>query len=261
MESVDPATGAPLPADAIQRVLFVAGAVHVYQIPPLASTKGYMAASWTEDQKRHIFTARLRIIETAIASAGDETEKVKTDIVLEDPKEGSLFAAAPYTAAAVVEPALDSSRFFALRVQDPIGRKAVLGIGFEERPEAFDFSVALQEARKTLGFELEGGPKSSAAASSAKAGLAAPAQPLKDYSLKEGETITVNLSGTKFGRRSQAKEETSASSGGGGLSGFSLAPPPPPPRDSQRSPRRSGDFSRPTAEQLGFDDGQNGEFA
>lgn len=65
---------------------------------------------------------------------------------------GQLFAATPYESADVVEPALESSRFFALRVRDPSGRGA-MGIGFEERPDAFDFSIALQEVRKTLGLE------------------------------------------------------------------------------------------------------------
>jgi hypothetical protein len=103
MESTDPATGLPLPADAIQRILFIAPSVHVYNIPPLTSTKGYIAASWTADNnKRQIFTARLRIIETAIPTTNNE-ETLKTDILLEDPSNGQLFAAAPYTAPGVVE--------------------------------------------------------------------------------------------------------------------------------------------------------------
>ena len=156
METLDPSTGRPLPPDAIQRILFIAPSVHIYNIPPLTSTKGYVASSWTADNnKRQIFTARLRILETAIPAFNNE-ETVKTDVLLEDPSNGQLFAAAPYTVPAVVEQVLDSSRFFALRVQGEGGRKAVLGIGFEERSEAFDFSVALQEVRKTLGIEDDG---------------------------------------------------------------------------------------------------------
>ena len=40
MEDIDPVTGKALPADAIRRVLFIANSVHVYNIPPLTSTKG-----------------------------------------------------------------------------------------------------------------------------------------------------------------------------------------------------------------------------
>lgn len=284
METIDPATGRQLPPDAIQRVLFIAPAVHVYNIPPLASTKGYTAAAWTEDPKRHIFTARLRAIETAIPQPGGGAEdQVKTDVVLEDPATGQLFAAAPYTSAAVVEPALDSSRFFALRVQDDSGRKAVLGIGFEERSESFDFGVALQEARRALGLEQNpnngpgggGGPPASAAESSKP-------EVKRDWSLKEGQTITVNLSGTKFGGRARTQQQdepsaplssfalapppSAASSaagdggGGGGGGGFSLPPPPSAPGTRSHT-RTSSNASKKAAADLGFDDGQFGEFA
>ncbi|KAK3687493.1 hypothetical protein B0T22DRAFT_534885 [Podospora appendiculata] len=288
--TIDPATGHPLPADAIQRILHIAKAVHVYNIPPQTSAKGHMAATWTEDPKRHIFTCRARIIETATStpssSTGDsdgaeaetESESVKVDIVLEDASAGQLFAAAPYTTPAVVEPAADSSRFFALRVQDDAGRKATLGIGFEERSDAFDFSIALQEAQKALGL-IDGG---GAPAGSKGVPHSKPKEEVKrDYSLKDGETITVNLSGTKFGRRGArpAQQPQQQQSGGemASLSSFALPPPPPPSSSSSSSFSSSSATNaflppppsakevksrrRISAQALGFDDGQFGEFA
>ncbi len=275
--TIDPATGKPLPADAIQRILHIASPIHVYNIPPL-TTRGHLAAGWTEDPKRHIFTCRLSIIETAVSSTdGNGPEKVKVDVVLEDPSTGGLFAAAPYTTNAVVEPAVDSSRFFALRVQDPSGRKATLGIGFEERSEAFDFSIALQEAQKALGL-LGGGSGAagpSGPGSSKAGGQQTKPEEKKDYSLKDGETITVNLSGTKFGRnRVRPPPQQSSSSSGGetaSLSSFSLPPPPGPSSGTSRpgnaflppppSAQEVRAQKRLSAQELGFDDGQFGEFA
>jgi hypothetical protein len=262
MESIDPATGQSLPADAIQRVLFIAPSVHVYNIPPLTSTKGYVAAGWTADNnKRQIFTARIRILETAIPTA-DNDESVKADILLEDPKNGQLFAAAPYTVPDVVEQVLDSSRFFAVRVQGEGGRKAVLGIGFEERSESLDFSIALQELRRTLAIEDngQGGEKKVE-----KGKEKVPEK--KDFSLKEGETITVNIGGRGMGRRSVGNSDESSK----GLGAFSLPPPPggsllaPPPsaQEVKKQKRLSQTFEPPqpkSVEDLGFDDGEFGEF-
>lgn len=246
--ATDPATGAALPPDAIQRVLFLAGKTHVYAVPPLTSTKGYNASAWTAAPQNPIFTARCRIVETAHA------DTLKADVVLEDPSTGELFAAAPYTDEGTVEPVLDSARFFALRVRDPEGRRAVLGVGFEDRSEAFDFGVALQEVRKAvLGIPM------------AKPGDKAGDE--RDLSLKEGETIRVNLGSSKFKR--QAARNTEEGTGLGDLSGFSLAPPPsggssgggglipPPPPGGLRG----GKTQQKSAEELGFDDGEFGEFA
>lgn len=288
MDTIDPSTGNILPPDAIQRVLLIAPSVHVYQIPPLTSNKGYVAASWTADNnKRQIFTACLRILETSIpvtASATQpESENVKVDILLEDPSNGQLFAAAPYTAPNVVEQVLDSSRFFAIRVMGEGGRKATLGIGFEERSEAFDFSVGLQEVRKTLGIE-PGGPK---AGSSKK--VEQEVSEKKDFSLKEGETITVNIGGKGRRNAAPAKIDESKSLGGDAdLASFSLPPPPggggfggtpllsPPPgaQTSSKAQKRLSRTSSPSPipgiesifqkeksiEDLGFDDGEFGEF-
>jgi adaptin ear-binding coat-associated protein 1/2 len=267
MEAIDPATGRTLPADSIQRILFITNKVHVYNIPPMVAGKGHVAANWTADgNKRQIFTARVRVIETSIPEPGVE-EKLKADIVLEDASNGQLFAAAPYTAEAVVESVSDSSRFFALRVQDEAGRKASLGIGFEERSEAFDFGVSLQEARKSLGWDQAGPPGKLPAAQKKEA------DEKRDYSLKEGETITVNLPGRFQRRRPEPEAQSNAP-----LSSFSLAPPPsasssrgsggilPPPPSaqsvrSQQSGQSTQGSSQPSAADLGFDDGKFGEFA
>lgn len=278
MELLDPATGRPLPGDAIQRVLFLANTVHVYNIPPLASMRGHSAASWTADPQRHIFTARLRVVETASdapssssssssssSPSPSEGSSLKIDVVLEDPSSGQLFAACPYADRAAVEPVIDSSRFFAVTVRDDQGRKAVLGIGFEERSEAFDLAVALQEARRSLGWDGER-PKGLDTAAAA-----ADKESARDYSLKEGETITVNLGKAKLGRRRpQQQQEAAATDSNTTLQSFALPPPPP----SSSSSGAGGAFALPpppTADDvkrkrrslrdLGFDDGQFGEFA
>lgn len=277
MTTLDPATGRPLPDSAIQRVLFVCPRVHVYQIPPLTSNKGFSAAPWTAPPRptaQMIFTARLRIIETSLSN------HIKTDIVLEDPKTADLFAAAPYTSPAVVEQANDSSRFFAVRVVGEGGMKATLGIGFEERPDAFDFSITLSEARKLLGMEQN----------------VAPGQPQlqhlnrkmvedtkKDFSLKQGESIHVEIGG-----RGRRRQQSIAAANDDGSALFSIRPPPPPAsgddfalpslapppsaahvKAASKSPsparqQSQNEFqqnqNQPSAQDLGFDDGEFGEF-
>ena len=268
METLDPATGRSLGSDAIQRVLFVASSVHVYNIPPMTPGKGHVAASWTADgNKNQIFTARMRIIETSFAatpesgSGGGGDDQVKTDIVLEDTASGQLFAAAPYLAQAVVEPVSDSSRFFALRGQDEAGRKATLGVGFEDRGEAFDFGVSLQEAQKSLGWDRAGPPGKKPPVQRADSAEK------RDLSLKEGETITVNLP-SRFGRRKPDPPSQEPAFAEANLSSFSIPPPPPSSSGNRGSiilpppPSSSGNRDRkPSAADLGFDDGKFGEFA
>ncbi|KAL1311775.1 hypothetical protein AAFC00_001860 [Neodothiora populina] len=264
MTTIDPATGQSLSESAIQRVLFVCPRVHVYQIPPLTSTKGFTATSWTAPPRptaQQIFTARVRIIETSLNST------IKADIVLEDPSTGDLFAAAPYTAPAVLQQALDSSRFFAVRVVGEGGMKATLGMGFEERSDAFDFSITLSEVRKVLG--MDPASTSGQRAGSSASGSDAGDQPKQDFSLKEGESITVNIGGRGRRIREEKRDEEED-----GAALFSLKPPPPPGQDAafaslappppparataNRTPSPAA--AQPSAQDLGFDDGEFGEF-
>ena len=245
----DAATGLDLPDSAIRRIVFVTNDVHVYNIPPLSSNKGFSASTWTSPTQptaQQIFTARLRIIETSIDS------KIKADIVLEDSSTGELFAAAPYTNAAVVLQANDSSRFFAVRVQGEGGMKATVGIGFEDRSPALDFNIALGEMRKVLGMD---GSAGGAQARENDAQL----ETKQDFTLKEGQKIHIQV-GNK-GRRS-ASPMTSSTKQDDGAALFSIAPPPSATKAHQDLPP----FAPPSAiegksaQELGFDDGEFGEF-
>lgn len=203
--------------------------------------QGHKAATWTLPPSKQIFTGRIRVLETSSSPSS-----FKVDLVIENADSGELFVAAPFADANVIEAATDSSRFFAVTVRDEANRKAFLGIGFEDRSDAFDFSVAVQQAYKTLGW-IKDAERTKTAATDEN----------KDYSLKEGQTITVNFKG----RRRPERQEDPA-----GGSSFSL-PPPPPSKSS------AGGFSLPpppsasdvkskrlSLKDMGFDNGASGEF-
>ncbi len=276
---MNPSSSTPqsLPEDAIHRVLFIASNVHVYTIPPLTSTKGYLAAHWTaENNKRRIFAARLRVLETAIPDPDGSGESLSTDILLEDPTTGELFAGAPYTDIGAVEAALDSVRFFAVRVMGDGGRKAMLGIGFEDRSEAIDFGITLQEVRKVQKLDPDAAGKKLGTGPNGEKTKAVVMEK-KDFSLKEGETIHVDI-GRKGGRKKdeglagRVEDERALfsippppySSKGAIGGGIPLIPPPPSAQDVKAERRRSRQPELAaeirSVSALGFDDGEFGEF-
>ena len=110
----------------------------MYSIPPSASHQGHRADSWDVEKW-------LRAVRVRVTSKGD-----RGAIKLEDQASGELFAACPLPRDApvstVVEPVIDSSRYFVLRVEDEATRRhAFLGLGFRERDAASDFKLAVQE--------------------------------------------------------------------------------------------------------------------
>lgn len=89
----------------MESVLLVIKDVLVYMIPPSKSSKGHKASDW--DLTKFIWKGRLRLYTV------DSTLTIR----LEDVDTGELFALCVYTPDAV-EPVLDSSRYFVIRVTD-----------------------------------------------------------------------------------------------------------------------------------------------
>ncbi|XP_074654397.1 adaptin ear-binding coat-associated protein 1-like isoform X2 [Tubulanus polymorphus] len=198
-----------------ESVVCVKNEVFVYRIPPRTTNRGYRASDWSLDQPD--WTGRMRVV----------VKGKDLSIKLEDKASGELFANAPieeYPSTAC-ESVLDSSRYFVIRIKDVSGRSAFIGVGFEDRSDAFDLNVSLQDHFKWLKKEkdletqstLDSGPK-------------------LDLGFKEGQTIKLNLH-TKSGNGT-SKARPRASAGAGGAIGI-LPPPPggikPPPSSGATS--------------------------
>ncbi|XP_005099308.1 adaptin ear-binding coat-associated protein 1 [Aplysia californica] len=210
---------------AYERVLCVKNEVLVYKIPPRPSNRGYRADEWKLDAPD--WTGRLRIV---------SLEK-ELFLKLEDKNSGELFAQCPVDAypGIAVEPVMDSSRYFVIRIKDGSGRSAFIGIGFHDRSDSFDLNVAIQDHFKWLKQEAE-------EASNAKSLEAAPKL---DLGFKEGQTIRLNL-GTKKG---DARPRNKPAAKSGGALGF-LPPPPggvriPPPSGASSASSSSSSSSSP----------------
>ncbi len=100
-------------------------------------------------------------------------------IVLQDDK-NNVFAICQVNDDSAVERTLDSGRYFVLRITNQQGRHAYIGIAFNERNDAFDFNVALNEFKNELLREQT-------------ATKMASSTPSQDFSLKSGEKIKIKL--------------------------------------------------------------------
>ncbi|KAI4322760.1 hypothetical protein L6164_022425 [Bauhinia variegata] len=219
--------------DAIELVLFQVSECYVYIIPPRKSAASYRADEW--DVNKWAWEGILKVI-----NKGEECI-----IKLEDKKTGELYARAflrngePHP----VEPVIDSSRYFVLRIEENIGgrvRHAFIGIGFRERTEAYDFQAALHDHmtylnKKKTAEEMEQHYQQTSSV---------------DYSLKEGETLVLQLKNNKSDRSVKSKffeQGLDNSSKGKGDSkesiiGIKLPPPPPAPLSpttTKKSPTNS----------------------
>lgn len=203
--------------DAVELILFQVPECYVYFIPPRKTAASYRADEWNVN--KWAWEGTLKVI-----SKGEECI-----IKLEDKTTGELYARAflrdgePHP----VEPVIDSSRYFVLRVEENIGgrlRHAFIGIGFRERPEAYDFQAALHDHMKYLNKKKTAEEMEEQYQKTSSV----------DYSLKEGETLVLQIKNTGGRVKSAFFEQ--------GLNKLSLAettnkkenticlvPPPPPP--------------------------------
>ncbi|XP_006644367.1 uncharacterized protein At1g03900 [Oryza brachyantha] len=217
----------------VELVLFQVAECYVYLIPPRKTAASYRADEWNVN--KWAWEGTLKVI-----SKGEECI-----IKLEDKNTGELYARAflredePHP----VEPVIDSSRYFVLRVEENIDgrqRHAFIGLGFRERPEAYDFQAALHDHMKYLNKKktAEEMVHNYEKASSV------------DYSLKEGETLVLQLKNKEPGAKvnsaffEQGLNKLSFNEKANSKEApVSLKLPPPPP--SPVSPTDSGIAASP----------------
>lgn len=195
--------------DELEFTLFNKRDVLVYQIPPSSSSTGHKADEW----KKCIWRGRCRMV-----GKGKELT-----IMMLDASNGQLFAQCVIPNGdhdKFVERAVDSSRYFVLKVTNG-QRHAFIGLGFEDRNDAFDFNCCLSDFKTTYVDRDRD-----------KSGEHKIQEPAKDLSLKEGQKIVVNLRGIGGGGDHQKRRGTTPQTGSG--FGGVVAPPPPSAGRSRR---------------------------
>ncbi|VFQ81778.1 unnamed protein product [Cuscuta campestris] len=219
--------------ESFEHTLLVVREVSVFKIPPRPTSGGFKCGEWLQSDK--IWSGRLRVVSC----------KDRCEIRLEDPNSGELFAACfvlPGQREASVESVLDSSRYFVLKIEDGRGKHAFVGLGFNERNEAFDFNVALSDHDKYVkrDHEKEAGDGQISDADGSHIDI----HPAVNHRLKEGETIRINVKNKPSSGAGMlsAAGLSSGLSGTGKINTLSIAPPPsvagkirsplpPPPND------------------------------
>lgn len=218
--------------DDYEHILLIKPDVFVYKIPPRTSiSRAHRAADWTLDKPD--WKGRLRLI----------LKGTKCKLKLEDKENGKLFAECfvEKFPGNDVESVSDSSRYFVIKIKDTnSGRTAFIGIGFEDRGDSFDLNVALQDHFKRVEQEE--------AISQSKDDDT----PKIDLSLKEGQTIKVNLNISKKSGASRPKAKADL--------GGSIGLLPPPPGNLQSHKDNSSKIKKincPSDDILLFDDLSN----
>mmetsp|Transcript_18006 Transcript_18006/g.38860 ORF Transcript_18006/g.38860 Transcript_18006/m.38860 type:complete len:255 (+) Transcript_18006:280-1044(+) len=223
------------PIVTIEQRLLKVDEVFVYRIPPMRSADGHRAEDW--NLASPLETCSLRVVR--------RDDNLCVDIMADRPKkdgpegatETHLFAQSNMTVDFSkpshkiehwVVPVIDSSRYFALKIQDArSGREAFIGVGFRERLDATNFRFSLDDyinslKRQKEAVKLQKQYQQKSVENQSKGGNITSSS----FSLKEGEKIHVNIK-MKPGGTTSKKAPTSVK-----LKGLKLPPPPPPSGES-----------------------------
>lgn len=151
--------------DVVERVRCVIKDAHVFKLPPRPTSGGWRGADWREE----VWQGTVKVVERG----------EMTLVLLVDRNNGQMFAVCPIKDGAV-DRCVDSSRYFVLRIENANGRHMFIGMAFNERNDAFDFNTSLEDAKREREAAKEPPVK-------------LPDLQSKDYSIKEGEKIVVNI--------------------------------------------------------------------
>ncbi|CAK4083635.1 unnamed protein product [Aphanomyces euteiches] len=189
----------------LAQVLFQAKNVWIYKVPLL--TRDPRADEW--DVEKPLLTGSLRVVQlneecyVNLYEAND-TLLAQCPIEIDSTRNLDVF----------VQDCVDSSRYFVVRAVDPKSkRQAFVGIGFPERPAAFNFKAALLDFAKYKLRTLSLENKQSAVAKTS---------PPKDLSLPEGTKMRIHIGGKA--EVVKATETTATTSTD--ANAWRLAPPP-----------------------------------
>eukprot|EP00529_Nitzschia_sp_RCC80_P028520 CAMPEP_0113486096 /NCGR_PEP_ID=MMETSP0014_2-20120614/24821_1 /TAXON_ID=2857 /ORGANISM="Nitzschia sp." /LENGTH=259 /DNA_ID=CAMNT_0000379759 /DNA_START=1265 /DNA_END=2044 /DNA_ORIENTATION=- /assembly_acc=CAM_ASM_000159 len=188
--------------DVIERVRCVIKDAHVFKLPPRPTSGGWRGADWKDE----VWQGTVKVVER-----GDVTL-----VLLVDKQNGNIFAVCPIKDGAV-ERTVDSSRYFVLRIENANGRHMFIGMAFNERNDAFDFNTSLEDAKREREQEkanAESASASAAAGSGGGGGANVPDGPSKDYSLKEGEKIKINIKTVSAYGDSKSSKDSKRNVGG-----------------------------------------------
>jgi hypothetical protein len=228
-----------------QRVLKL-DEVFVYKIPAMRSVDGHRAEDW--NLAKPLATCSL------VANRLDDSLCI--NIMAERPKanappgatESYLFAQSVIRVKSDqrrshkiehwVEPVVDSSRYFAMRIRDSkTGREAFIGVGFRERNDATNFRMTMEDyvaalKREEKAQELHRRFEQSLEDQygDGEDGAEQPLPAMSNLSLKEGEKIHIKIKGATKQQKHTPKKGTSV-----GLVGLRRPPPPPPDANTASS--------------------------
>lgn len=205
--------------EVVERVRCTIPDAHVFKLPTRQTAGGWRGADWDQE----VWQGTLKVVER-----GDLTV-----ILLVDRANGSIFAVCPVKDGAV-DRCIDSSRYFVLRVENAsTGRHMFIGMAFNERNDAFDFNTALEDSRR----ERE----------AAKNPVKVDYGPPKDYSMKEGQKIHINVNKVSTNKKKKDKEDSDHDSSAANKSNKSKPDAKKPAAglflkpNKRDTPRRAGD--------------------